>query len=1297
MATILLSAAGATAGASLGGSILGLSTAVAGRTVGATLGRVIDQRVLGNGSDAIETGRVDRFQLVGASEGAPIPRVFGRMRVAGQVIWATRFRESSETDRAGGKGGGPEVKSYGYSISLAIALCEGEIRRIGRIWADGNEIAAADLSISVYRGTADQQPDPKMEAVEGAGNVPSYGGLAYVVIEDLDLGAYGNRVPQLTFEVLRPAVGAEPPAPAEAVRAVAMVPGTGEYGLSTRQLNVEGGPGEMRAVNVSTARAIPDFVASMNDLTEELPNVGSVSLVVSWFGSDLRCGECRVVPKVETADGDAREMEWRVAGRSRGEADLIGRDAADRPIYGGTPADASVIEAIREIRGRGLEAMFYPFILMEPQAGNDLPDPYTGAPGQPPLPWRGRITTSRAPGLPGSPDGTAAAAAEVDAFFGAARASDFVLDGETVGYQGVEDGGYARFILHYAWLCRAAGGVDAFCIGSEMRGLTWIRGADGSYPAVARMVGLLREVRSVLGAECDLSYAADWSEYSGHRPEDAPGDVRFHLDPLWADPDCDFVAIDNYLPLTDWRDEPGHADEAFGSIHDLDYLKSGVLGGEYYDWFYADEADMAAQVRTPITDGAGEPWVWRVKDLRGWWENAHHDRIGGARQAAPTAWVPGGKPIRFTEYGCAAIDKATNQPNVFLDPKSSESLLPRKSTGRRDELLQHQYIRAVNDFWSDPEANPVSPVYGAPMLDLDRAHLWAWDARPWPAFPGRTDLWTDGPNYARGHWLNGRTASRTLRSVVREICTDAGVEEIDVTTLAALVRGYALSEVGPARAALQPLLLAYGVDVVERDGRLVFRHRDGVIGERLDPGLLALSEIAGERQTTRAAEAELPERVRLTYVEGEGTYETRVADARMPGVRQESVAESELPLALTEVEARTAAERWLAETRIGREVARFALGPSRTDLGAGDVVGFTDREDAWRIDRVDDAGARMITAVRVDPAAYRPVDAEEVVRPARTVTPATPVVPVFMDLPLLQGDEPPHAPRIAVAARPWPGKVAILSSDEDAGYGEAQIVDQPAVIGVTETTLAASPTAIWDRGAPLRVRMGRGGLSSAGDRAVLNGRNALAIGDGGPQGWEILQFRHAEAVGDGIWDLSVRLRGQLGTDADMAPVRPAGSTVVLLNEAVDVLDFAPRMRGVERHYRTGPGARPLDDATYRHDVLTFEGIGLRPYPPAHVRADEADGGDLRFTWIRRTRIDGDPWGSADVPLGEIDERYVVRVMRGGLELRRVEVSTPSWTYAAEDRAADGAGGTVEVAQTSDRYGPGGWARHGPVD
>jgi len=75
MATLLLSAAGAAVGAGFGGAVLGLSGAVIGRAIGATLGRVIDQKLLGAGSEPVDVGRIDRLRLTGAGEGAPIGQV----------------------------------------------------------------------------------------------------------------------------------------------------------------------------------------------------------------------------------------------------------------------------------------------------------------------------------------------------------------------------------------------------------------------------------------------------------------------------------------------------------------------------------------------------------------------------------------------------------------------------------------------------------------------------------------------------------------------------------------------------------------------------------------------------------------------------------------------------------------------------------------------------------------------------------------------------------------------------------------------------------------------------------------------------------------------------------------------------------------------------------------------------------------------------------------------------------------------------------------------------------------------
>ncbi|EKE43642.1 hypothetical protein OCGS_2374 [Oceaniovalibus guishaninsula JLT2003] len=1289
MATLVLGAVGAAAGGALGGGVLGLSSVVIGRALGATLGRVVDQSLLGAGSEAVETGRVDRFRLTGAGEGTPIARLHGRVRVGGQVIWASRFLESSET-QGGGKGAPsrPEVREYGYSVSLAIALCEGKVAGIGRIWADGREIGRDEVQLRLHPGDDRQQPDAKIEAVEGTGNVPAYRGLAYVVIEDLDLAPFGNRVPQFTFEVMRgeqaaPA-GASPDL-AAGVRAVAMMPGTGEYALATTRVRLEDRPGVSAYVNVNSPGGKTDFAASLDALGAELPRCGSVSLIVSWFGDDLRCGACKVVPKVEQTAFDGKEMPWTVSGLKR-------RDAATVPvrdggvIYGGTPADASVVEAIAAMRAAGQAVMFYPFLLMEQGPGNGLADPWSDAAHQPELPWRGRITLSKAPGQAGSPDGTAAAAAEVASFFGTARVADFAVTGQRVRWTGGADDGYRRFILHYAHLCAAAGGVDSFCIGSEMRSLTQIRDAGG-FPAVEAFRQLARDVRAILGPDVKIGYAADWSEYFGYRPQDGSGDVFFHLDPLWADPAIDFIGIDNYMPLADWRDGDDHADAGWGTVHNLDYLRANVAGGEGFDWYYGSAAEDAAQIRTPIADGAhGEDWVFRYKDLVGWWSNPHHDRPRGLRKATPTPWVPQSKPIWFTEIGCAAIDKGANEPNKFLDPKSSESGLPKYSSGRRDDLMQMQFLRASFDHWSDPANNPVSDVYGAPMVDVTRAHVWAWDARPYPYFPGNADLWSDADNYYRGHWITGRATNRALASVVREICAESGVRGIDVGRLYGLVRGYVQGDVQSARAALQPLMLAYGFDAVERAGTLVFRSRTGRAVAAIDAGQVAVSgETEGDVEHVRLPDAEKVGRLRLTYTDAGGSFETRSAEAVFPDERSFAVAASDLPLVLTQAEGRAITERWLAEARVARDRVRFALPPSRLGLGAGDVVTLGD--SLWRIDHVEQAGLQLIEAVRTEPGLHEPSDtAESAMRLPRYAAPV-PVLPVLLDLPLLRGTEAPHAPHVAAAARPWPGSVAVYGSATGSGYDLDATLPVSARIGVTQTPLHRAASGIWDRGPALRVRMIGGALQRIEDAALLAGANAMAIGGGADDIWEVFQFREAELVARDTFDLSMRLRGQAGTDGVMPDEWPAGSRVVLLNRAVRQIDLRPDARGLARHYRIGPAGRPLDDPAFVEEERAFAGAGLRPYAPVHLRVREAGGG-LDVTWIRRTRIGGDSWLGLDVPLGEEDERYLVRIRRGGAILRQVETDRPAWHYGAADRAADGPGVRLEVAQVSTAYGPG---------
>src|SRR5690606_31694784 len=587
----------------------------------------------------IEGARLDSLRITSSTEGAVIPRVYGRMRMGGNVIWATDFREETKTTtQGGGKGGGggkAKTTEYLYYASFAVALCEGPITGIGRIWADGKPMDLSGVTWRWYTGDEAQTADPFIAARMGAAGTPAYRGTAYVVFEELALSTYGNRLPQLSFEVFRPL--ADPDTAEGLTHAVTMIPASGEFTYATQAIRKTDG-GATVPENLNALADSTDIVVALDRLQAMAPAVESVSLVVAWFGNDLRAGFCQVKPGVEVASKTTMPANWSVNGVSRASAHLVSRDAEDRPVYGGTPADLGVVQASQEMMARGLRVPFYPFLLMDVPPGNTLPIPFSAnaaTPGQPAFPWRGRITCSPAAGFTGSVDKTGTAATQVSALFGAATPGNFSVSGETVAFTGSpSDWGLRRMVLHYAHLCAAASGVDAFLIGTEMPGLTTIRSGASTYPAVAAFKTIAADVSSILGAATKIGYAADWSEYFGHQPGDGSGDVYFHLDPLWSDGNIDFVGIDNYLPLSDWRDGFDHADalEGWPAIYDRAYLQANIAGGEGFDWFYASPADRSAQIRTPITDGGeagsatgpsdppnGKPWVFRPKDIRAWW------------------------------------------------------------------------------------------------------------------------------------------------------------------------------------------------------------------------------------------------------------------------------------------------------------------------------------------------------------------------------------------------------------------------------------------------------------------------------------------------------------------------------------------------------------------------------------------------------------------------------------------------------------------------------------------------------
>jgi hypothetical protein len=1298
MATLVLQAAGSVLGNLVGGPIGGAIGAVIGASIGAAADQALLQAAAqGGGGRRIAQGpRLKDLDGISATEGAPIPRLYGRARLGGQVIWATRFEEEATASLSrprGGKGGAsarPKASvsvSYRYYANAAIGLCEGEIAFVRRVWADGKELDLTGVAMRVHTGSETQPADPLIVAKQGAAGAPAYRGLAYVVFERLPLERFGNRLPQLTFEVVRPVHGI-----AQAIRAVNIIPGSGEYVYEPVAVSRTSLLGASSLPNRAQLTHATNWHASLDALQALCPNLENAALVVSWFGDDLRAGACAVRPRTEPGSIDGSPYVWSVAGLTRATAGVVSAPGG-RPAFGGTPSDGSVIRAIRDLSARGLKATLYPFLMMDVPADNARPDPWTGAAAQPAYPWRGRITCDPALGRPGAADGTAAAEAQAAAFMGTCAAADFTVSGDAVVYTGPDEWTLRRLVLHCAALAKAAGGVDAVVIGSELIGLTRARGTGPVNPAVAGLKALAAEVRAMLGPATRIVYGADWTEYGA---ESRPGgDLRFPLDPLWADPNIDAVAIDWYPPVTDWRDGMAHADAlAFDGPHDPEMFAARIAGGEAFDWYYADAAGRIAQTRLPISDGAyGKPWVYRVKDLVGWWSNPHVPRIGGVEAAEPTDWVPGSKPIWLLECGGPAVDRGGNAPNLFSDPKSSESALPPFSRGARDDLAQSRLIGATLARF-DPgaagfqdAANPPSAAYAGRMVDPARCYVWCWDARPFPAFPEHDDVWGDAANWQAGHWLNGRLEGMPTDDLIRAILADFGVAAPSHTRTDGFLDGYVVDRPMSARAALEPVIDLFALDAVVSAGALRFRHRARQADAALSEGGFA---VEGERPAVSLARrqaSEVPAALGLGFVDGERSHRRGAVRALVADAASAREVQIDIAAALPPALAQHRAEVLLAEARGQRETAAFRLPWSRADLEPGDVVALDGAD--WRIIRLTEGAVREAAAVRAVPSLHAGAP-----RPSRTTPRPAPRLPgppaaIVLDLAADEGD-PVALSRIAVSADPWAGAYTLWRGADDGGFSPEATVSTRAMIGRTAAPLPPGPLWRFDRRAALDIELSHGALQSVVETASLAGGNLIAV-QGADGGWEIISFAGAELVGPNLWRLTALVRGLSGSEPHAALAKPAGARVVILDGAVQPLAAGVGSYGRPSMWRLAPEGADHGGPS----AVAFEAVpgpdALLPLAPVGLRARREAAG-VRLGWIRRTRRGGDSWEVAEVPLGEESESYLLEILSGGDVKRQVETSSPSWLYPGAEEAADFGGPQgglrLRVRQLSRAVGPG---------
>ena len=459
--------------------------------------------------------------------------------------------------------------------------------------------------------------------------------------------------------------------------------------------------------------------------------------------------------------------------------------------------------------------------------------------------------------------------------------------------------GYKNYILHYANLLKNSG-IDAFIIGSEMVGLTRLKNLQSEYPAVQKLIELAGEVKQILGGNVVVTYAADWSEY--HHTDSG----FYNMDDLWASENIDVIGIDAYFPLTN----------SDNSIYNYDEIKHGWTSGEGYDFYYLDSLNR----KNPQPLGAD--WAW--KNVNHFWSNEHWNSDG-----KKTKWVPKMKKIWFTEFGFPSVDCCTNQPNVFFSPGSQDSGLPFLSTGTVDFKAQKSAIYASLEYFQECEF-------------LDRAFLWCLDARPYPFFPNRSDIWSDANSWRYGHFINGKLSYGSISDIIISICKTCGLsdDEFEIQDLDFYVSGIIINSKTTGFGILQMLSEVYNFDICFNYDKITFKYSNQKIVNIGVDDFVLLDNSSDFLINSKSSEC-TTEKVELLYINDENFRINTVNS----GYGNDTYS-LKLPIATSDKDAKRIASRILRKITLMNNEFNFSLTENYKFLQGSDILNIQTFNDS---------------------------------------------------------------------------------------------------------------------------------------------------------------------------------------------------------------------------------------------------------------------------------------------------------------------------------------------------------------
>jgi hypothetical protein len=546
----------------------------------------------------------------------------------------------------------------------------------------------------------------------------------------------------------------------------------------------------------------------------------------------------------------------------------------------------------------------------------------------------------------------------------------------------------------------------------------------------------------------------------------------------------------------------------------------------------------------------------------------------------------------------------------------------------------------------------------------------------------------------------------TYAAVITKICAKVGLSpsDIDVTELTGdTVAGYALTRVGPARSALEPLLLAGGIDVVESGGIIKFVKRGGAVAAVIEADDLGARNEGDEwrppLQVTGRLETELPREVRVTSADADRNYADSVDYARRQVGASAEVQSIALPMRLTSAQRRQIALRllygsWGAATGLEFDTTNRWLHLEPTDNVQ--VPGPDNTLYTARIEGKTEARSRAsFKAATEDIAVYTqfgsgaaaPVPTTSIRRTGNTMM-------RIMDIPLLRPEDDGDGLYIAAcgAFAGWRG-CEIWRSNDGVSYSQAGLVMSAATPMGYATTALQDHTGgnVIDTHSELTVVLipNSGTLSTITEQQFYDGEQGALIGG------EVVLFRDATLIAANTYTIKTFLRARAGTAFALAG-HVAGEAFTLLSPAsLKRLAMAASDRGSVRHFKAVTAGR-TETATSPVS-LTYNAIGKKPLTPIDLFAGKQINGDWVLTWEVISRL-AEGWNpSVDTPAdGTVYDIEIWDSSFATLKRTISSIDAKTHTYTGAEQTTDfGSGQTTlywRLHPTSADFGRGDYAQ-----